>query len=297
MKKETYHKSVLTNEVLQYLDPQPNKIYVDVTFGGGGHTKAILEKEPNCAVIALDWDERALKNAETLKEKHGDNLELIWGNFAQIYKLLKPLKISKIDGILADFGTSQFQIQQKAGFSFQTETPLDMRMSTAHQRLTASEILNKFPEKKLAQIFFEYGEENQGKKIARAIVEQRKNITFKNTKQLADLICRIKPFKTGQKTHPATKVFQALRIFVNKELENIVSLLKSSISMLNEKGRMVFISFHSLEDRIVKNFFKENSEKLKILTHKATTATEEEIEQNPSSRSAKLRAAFKIVKD
>lgn len=293
MKKEIYHKSVLTNEVLEYLNPKPNKIYIDATFGGGGHTKAILEKEPNCKVIAFDWDERALQNAAPLKEKHGDNLELVWGNFAQIYKLLKPLKITKFDGILADVGTSQFQIHQKAGFSFQTETPLDMRMSTAHQRLTAAEILNKFPEKKIAQIFFEYGEENQSRKIAKAIIEQRKIIPFKDTKQLANLISKIKPFKTGQKKHPATKVFQALRIFVNNELDNINSLLKSSISMLNEKGRMVFISFHSLEDRIVKNFFKENIEKLEILTPKAITATINEIDENPSSRSAKLRAALK----
>jgi len=291
--KEIYHKAVLINEVLQYLDPGVNKIYVDATFGGGGHTQAILEKEPGCKVIGIDWDEKALEHGQALQEKYEDRLKLLWGNFAQIYKLLKKEKIAKIDGLLADFGTSQFQIQHKAGFSFQQDSLLDMRMSPAHGRLKASDILNKTPEKELAKIFFELGEETNSRKIARAIAEKRKTERFKTTLQLAKLIENILPYKKDKKIHPATKTFQALRIFVNKELENINALLHHSINFLNPNGRLVFISFHSLEDRIVKTFFKENSDKLKILTPKAIIASAEEKEANPSARSAKLRAAQK----
>ncbi|MFH1644519.1 MAG: 16S rRNA (cytosine(1402)-N(4))-methyltransferase RsmH [bacterium] len=297
MKNKNYHTSVLTKEVLQYLNPQPGKIYVDATLGGGGHTQTILNAEPKCTVISIDWDELALQNAQSLKKNYGDRLELVWGNFAQLYKLLKQIQIKKIDGILADFGTSQYQIHHKAGFSFQQKTPLDMRMSPAHQKITAQNIIDKMSEKELAQIFFKYGEEKKSFAIAHAIVEQRKIIPIQNTRQLADLIYRINPPKKDQKIHPATKVFQALRIVVNKELENINTLLKTSLSLLNVEGKMVFISFHSLEDRIVKNFFRENSHILKILTPKAITATETEIKLNPSARSAKLRAAEKTVKD
>lgn len=298
IKVQGYHKSVLVNEVLQYLDPQPNKVYIDATFGGGGHTMAILEKEPNCKVIAFDWDAKALEHGQGLLEKYGaDRLEFLWGNFASIYMILKKHKIDRVDGVLADFGTSQTQIFEKDGFSFAKDSFLDMRMSSSHYKTTAAEVLNKSSEEKLANIFFELGEERMARKIAKTIVEERKKKRFKMTSQLVDLIVKIKGPKKGRAAHPATKVFQALRIYVNHELENIESFLQAMPKVLNNHGRVVCISFHSLEDRLVKHFFKEYSQtslkqdKFEILTPRVVTASDEELSINLSARSACLRAA------
>jgi len=292
-----YHKSVLVDEVLTYLNPQPNKVYVDATFGGGGHTQALLDYEPACSVIALDWDIKAIEeNEPKLKEKYGDRLTVLWGNFAHLYKLLKKEKIKSVDGILADFGTSQFQIHHKAGFSFQSNTPLDMRMSPAHQRQTAADIINHYSEQKLATLFFSYGEEPQAKKIARAICAARVIKSITTTRQLSEIIesiIHVHAYREKRGIHPATKVFQALRIEVNHELENITSFLRAAVPFLNPEGRLVCISFHSLEDRIVKNFFKEHTQEVEILTAKPVTASPEELDRNPSSRSAKLRAVLK----
>lgn len=289
-----YHQSVLMLEVLQYLNPQPNKTYLDATFGGGGHTKAILDKEPSCKVIAFDWDPQAIEhNAQPLLNQYGDRLTIIWGNFAHLHRLLKKEKINAVDGILADFGTSQFQIFQEDGFSFLRDSPLDMRMSSAHQRTTAADILNNYPERDLADLLFEYGEEAQAKKIARAVVEERKKGDFVTTKQLASLIEKTIGFRGNGSVHPATKTFQALRIEVNHELENIKLFLAAAVQHLNPGGNLVCISFHSLEDRLVKTFFRDHQDKVSILTNKPITATEEELKQNRSSRSAKLRAAKK----
>lgn len=293
-----YHKPVLVKEVLQWLDPKPNKVYVDATFGGGGHTRAILLKEPNCSVIAIDWDQNALeKNGPKLQEEFPGRLNFIWGNFSYLSKLLKKNGYSSVDGILADFGTSQFQIFELPGFSFSRDTFLDMRMSPSHQKITAAEVINKSSEEKLADIFFQLGEERFARRIARAIVENRKKRPITTTGQLADIIEHVVPRNPKIKIHPATRVFQALRIYVNNELDNIKSFLASSLSVLNPDGNLVCISFHSLEDRIVKQYFKDHEcdhfqkKCLKILTPKAIEATQEEIEENPSSRSAKLRAA------
>lgn len=292
-----YHKSVLVSEVLQYLDPQPGKTYIDATFGGGGHTKAILDHEPNCRVIAFDWDAQALEHGQGLLEQYGERLEFLWGNFASIYMILKKHKIDKVDGILADFGTSQTQIFTKEGFSFAQDSFLDMRMSTAHYKTTAAEVLNKSSEDKLANIFFELGEERASRKIAQMIVQERKKKRFKMTSQLVDLIVKIKGPKRGNAAHPATKVFQALRIYVNHELENIEIFLQALPKILNNQGRVVCISFHSLEDRTVKHFFREfghaslNPGKFEILTPRVITASDEELKVNLSARSACLRAA------
>ena len=297
IKKDGYHKTVLISEVLQYLDPQPGKTYIDATFGGGGHTAAILAKEPNCKVIALDWDTVALEQAQPLLEQYGERLELLWGNFASIYMIMKKHKIEKVDGVLADFGTSQHQIFEKDGFSFNKDSYLDMRMSTAHYKTTAAEILNKSSEEKLANIFFDLGEERESRKIAKLIVEERKKKKFKMTSQLVDLLIRVKGPKRGNASHPATKVFQALRIAVNHELENIESFLQAMPKVLNLGGKVVCISFHSLEDRTVKQFFKEyhhvtiNQGRFEILTPRVVTASEAELKENLSSRSACLRAA------
>ncbi|HBR70168.1 TPA: 16S rRNA (cytosine(1402)-N(4))-methyltransferase [Candidatus Dependentiae bacterium] len=291
-----YHKSVLVNEVLFYLNPQPKGIYIDATFGGGGHTRAILTKEPTCRVIAFDWDRVALeKHAAEIKEEFGERITLLWGNFAQMQRLLKKeLNITQVDGILADFGTSQAQIFEKEGFSFAVDSFLDMRMSPAHQKMTAAYVINNASERELATIFFEFGEERYSRKIARAIVEERKKHAIERTKHLADLIESVLG-KRGH-IHPATKVFQALRIYVNKELDNIKMLLQQSLELLSEGGRLVCISFHSLEDRLVKRFLVEHpclvgNKGFEILTKNIVVATEEEIGENPSSRSARLRAA------
>ena len=294
----TYHKPVLINEVLTYLDPKPGKLFLDVTFGGGGHTRALLEADPTCKVIALDWDTVAIDtNAPALEEEFGDRFKILWGNLALLYRIVKKEKIGPFDGILADFGTSQFQIHERDGFSFAKNTPLDMRMSPAHQQLTAAEIVNTYTEADLEKLFFELGEDPHGRRYARAIVQQRVKKAIKTTQDLVDVIELVNPVKAfkGQfKIHPATKVFQALRIVVNDELNNIKGFLSAAIASLKPHGRLVCISFHSLEDRLVKNFFLQHNQALTILTKKPVTAQPVELEENPSSRSAKLRVVEKV---
>ncbi len=291
MEQKSYHVPVLMREVIEYLAIKPHGTYVDATFGGGGHTRAILEAEPKCSVIALDWDKRAIEvNGPPLEEEFGSRVTLIWGSFANITQLLKKQSVYKVDGILADLGTSQYQIARQPGFSFTIESPLDMRMSPAHFKTTAYDVVNRATESELAQIFFEFGEEHNARKIARVIVYERKKKPIKTTTELADLIKKIIP-PFSRRIHPATKVFQALRIFVNDELNNAKSLLTQSINLLDTHGRIVCISFHSLEDRIVKNFFREHKDVLEVLTKKVVIPTEEEVRRNPSARSSKLRAA------
>lgn len=281
----------MPDEMLTYLNPQPGGIYVDATFGGGGHTRKILDAEPTCTVIALDWDAHALElNAPAMQEIYGERFIPMAGSFAHIHRILKKLSIEKVHGIIADFGTSQYQIKNLPGFSFTIPTPLDMRMSPGHHKITAYEIVNKASEEELAHIFFEYGEEHASRKIARLIVEERKMRPIATTTDLAQLIMKIvKPF--SRSIHPATKVFQALRIVVNDELDNIRSLLAASLQLLTPGGRIVCISFHSLEDRIVKQFFKAHTDTLMTLTPKVILPSTEECARNPSARSAKLRAA------
>ncbi|MBT4856002.1 16S rRNA (cytosine(1402)-N(4))-methyltransferase RsmH [bacterium] len=295
------HKPVLVQEVLEYLDPQPGKVYVDVTFGAGGHTREILQAEPNCKVIAFDWDKESIKKfAPPLEKEFPGRIQVLWGNFSLLYRLVKKNKIKQIDGILADFGTSQMQIFERDGFSFKIDTPLDMRMSAAHHKITAAEVLNKASARDLQYIFSEYGEERYSRTIALAIVEERKTKKFRTTKDLADFVAKVVPY-TKRKIHPSTRVFQALRIYVNKELDNIKAFLVAALEVLPKNGRLVCISFHSLEDRLVKEFFRNNpcvvGKGLKSLTKKLVTATDEEIAENPSCRSARLRAAQVCIDD
>lgn len=298
MQINTYHKPVLVDEVITYLAPKPHGTYIDVTFGGGGHTRAILTAEPTAKVIAIDWDETALSmNAAPLEQEFGNRFMKIWGNFAQLPELLKKNKIGPVDGILADFGTSQFQLKEQEGFSFASDTWLDMRMAPSFFKITAYDIVNKSSEKELETIFREYGEEIFARRIARAIVEERRKKPIKTTAQLANIVVGVVPHKTGHnkgrhRIHPATRVFQALRIVVNEELENIQALLQNSLKVLKPGGRIVCISFHSLEDRIVKHFFKTHQDTFEILTPKIVVPTEEECYRNPSARSSKLRAAM-----
>jgi len=286
----TYHKPVLIKEVIEYLALKPHGVYLDVTFGGGGHTRAILEAEPTCSVIACDWDSVALeKNGYPLQEEFPGRLTLLWANFAQIDKKLKKEGIEHVDGILADFGTSQYQLTERDGFSFFNDSPLDMRMSPSHQKVTAHELVNKATEAKLYEIFKYLGEENRARLFARLIIEERAKKPIHTTRQLATLIERVSP-RDKKKTHPATKIFQALRIYVNKELENIRSFFPSALRILKPDARILCISFHSLEDRLVKDFFR-NELSLDTISEKVIVASPEEVRENPSSRSAKLRVA------
>lgn len=293
-----YHKTVMVDEVLQYLNPQPNGLYCDVTFGSGGHTKAILDSQPECRVVSVDWDATSIETyAPALEEKYGDRLTIVWGNFAQLYRLLHKAKIPKVDGILADFGTSQMHIKERAGFSFYKDSVLDMRMSPAHQQVTAEQVINKSSEEKLCEIFWQLGQEINAKKIVAAIIEARQRKPIQTTRELALIVekavSRSGGGKRSSKIHPATKVFQALRIYVNHELNNISGFLSGALQVLKPNGLLLCISFHSLEDRIVKQFFKEKAEegKLEIVTKHVVIPTAEEIAKNPSSRSAKLRVA------
>jgi len=290
----TKHKPVFVEEVLYYLDLKPEGVYLDATFGSGGHTQSILEQKQHCSVVALDWDVNALETyGQPLQEQWGDQLRLVWGNFALLYKIAKKEKIGPFDGILADFGTSQIQIMERPGFSIFRDTPLDMRMSPAHQRLTAAEVIDKASEQKLCDIFLQFGEERYAKRIAQVIVQERLRRPIKTTVQLAQLIERIVPTRKGEKIHPATRVFQALRIYVNKELDNIKAFLAAAVRLLKPEGRLVCICFHSLEDRIVKEFFQKNAQEkqLIVLTPNVIMPSEQEVKCNPSARSAKLRAA------
>ncbi len=288
-----YHKTVMVDEVLEYLNPQPDKIYCDVTFGSGGHTKAILNKQQKCRVVAVDWDATSIDTyAPALEEKYQDRLQILWGNFSNLYRLLQKAKIGKVDGILADFGTSQMHIKERAGFSFSRDTELDMRMSPAHQQITAEHVVNKSSEEKLCEIFWQLGQESHAKKIVAAIIEARQKRPIHTTRELAMIIEKVVP-RGRSKIHPATKVFQALRMFVNQELNNITGFLSGAMQVLKPDGLLLCISFHSLEDRIVKQFFKDKEEegKLEIITKHVVIPTAEEITKNPSSRSAKLRVA------
>ncbi len=295
MESVTQHKPVLVQEVLDALKIAPGNVYLDVTFGGGGHTRAILAADPTVTVFALDWDLKAVDRAEPFLEEYGSRLKLMWGSFGHLYKLEKKYKFPLFNGILADFGTSQDQIHGADGFSFMHDTPLDMRMSQGHFKTTAAHVVNYATEQELCEIFWTYGEENRAKEIVRRIIDARKKTKIKTTKQLADVVEHALGPRRNSRIHPATKVFQALRIFVNKELENITSFLPAAFKLLAPEGRLACISFHSLEDRLVKEFCKtvEKEGSGSSVYARPVTPSEEEIIHNPSSRSSKLRVLEK----
>lgn len=289
-----YHIPVLMQQVLDTLITKQDGLYVDATFGGGGHSKAILEHFPQSNILGIDWDKDAHDNATPLLEAYPERLSIVFGNFGHLYKILKKQGVHGVEGILADFGTSQHQIHHKEGFSFAHNTPLDMRMSNSHFTTTAASIIAYATPEELRHILWTYGEEQQAKRIVNAIVEERKKWKIKTTGHLAELIEKIIP-RRGAVTHPATKTFQALRIVVNKELQNIESFLPAAFEALKPGARLACISFHSLEDRLVKEFFKQKERETtgRIMTKKALIADEQERTANPSSRSAKLRVLEK----
>lgn len=301
----SYHIPVLLKEVLKYLDIKQDHWYIDCNLGGGGHTEAILKAGGKVLGIDLDPDainEVAQKYQIEVKTI-GDHLEAVsanlilhQSNFANLADVVKSHELEKIQGILFDLGVSSHQLETgERGFSFNTDAPLDMRMNPT-QGATATDLVNGLYEKELSRLFWEYGEENFAKPIARRIVEYRNSKKIETTDELAKIILSVRHRTPSDRTHPATRIFQALRIAVNDELRSLEEVLPQAVEVLAPHGRLVIISFHSLEDRIVKKFFNklEQENKLKILTDKPIIATDEEVEFNVRSHSGKLRVAEKI---
>jgi len=288
------HTAVLKKETLEVLDPKPGENFIDGTFGGGGHSLAILEKiAPNGRLLGIDQDPEIIKRSRLLNP----GLILINDNFANLENIVRENSFSNVHGILLDLGFSSWHLEESGkGFSFQKDEPLDMRYGQ-NTELTAAEILNSWPGKEIEKILKEYGQERFAEKIALEIVKARTIKKITGTGQLAEIIKKAVPARYGrQRIHPATKTFQALRITVNNELDNLKKVLPQAINILEAGGRLAIISFHSLEDKIVKNFFKENFQKgiLEILTKKPILPSGEEIKSNLRARSAKLRAARKL---
>ncbi len=280
------HVPVLSRELIEGLNIRPGGHYLDATVGGGGHSQLILEAAPDVRVTAIDRDAEALAAAKAKLEPYGDRIHFWQGNFAEY----EPLAL-QFDGIIADLGVSsaQFDIAER-GFSFRHTADLDMRMDRS-QSLTAGDIINHWGEAQLAKVFYEYGEERLSRQIARRIVEQR---PFQTTTELAEAIAHSVPRKYRYgRIHPATRVFQALRIAVNQEIASLETFLNKAPNWLKLGGRIGIISFHSLEDRIVKHSFRD-SPLLRVLTKKPITPQEKELDENPRSRSAKLRFAERV---
>jgi len=294
------HIPVLQKEVLKYLDPRPNENFIDATFGEGGHSRMILEKiKPKGKILAIEIDPELYK-IDISKFQQQKRLILVNDSYVNLERIVRKYNFGPIDGILFDLGMCLWHLEEsKRGFSLKREEYLDMRFSPKFTTLTAAQILNTWSKKDISKILKHYGQEKFASKIAQLIVEERKKRPLKTTFQLVEIVKKAIPKRYQfRKIHPATKVFQALRIAVNQELENLKKGLNQSLKVLAKNGRLVVISFHSLEDRIVKRFFKEKQEEniLKILTKKPITPTQKEISDNPRSRSAKLRASIKLCK-
>jgi len=292
------HKPVLLQKVIEYISPSQGEIFVDATFGWGGHAKAMLETlQPGGRIVGIDRDEEqlqetALRFRDAIDSK---SLTLLEGNFGNIRKLLDGANIGLVDGCLLDLGVSSMQIDDaERGFSFLSDGPLNMRMNRRGRGARAADLIRKLPEKDLANLIFEYGEERYSRRIARAIVAARKKQRIETTCQLADIVARSMPGRG--RIHPATRTFQALRIAVNRELDALEAFLEQIRDVLKLGGRVVVISFHSLEDRMVKRHFKAAASEgfLSLLNKKPIQAERGEIRSNPRSRSAKLRAAQRI---
>ncbi|MBI5590497.1 MAG: 16S rRNA (cytosine(1402)-N(4))-methyltransferase RsmH [Deltaproteobacteria bacterium] len=309
-----HHIPAMPREVAYYLNCQPGKIYVDCTLGGCGHARGICEKMiPGGMLIGIDQDADAIQNAEVALKDYLQHVHLFHGNFAQTADFLSQLNIDAVDGMLLDLGLSFHQIAQSGrGFSFKADEPLDMRMDVRSDT-TAAELLHQLDEADLADLFFRYGEERHSRAIARKIVEIRKRQTISTSRQLAEIVSgAVPPFaRYKQKIHPATRVFMALRIAVNHEIERLEEFLKQAADLLNPGGRLCVLSFHSLEDRMVKQHMRELQSRCtcpsdfprcvcnkvpraRMLTSKAVRPTENEIQQNPMARSTRLRAMEKL---
>ena len=305
------HDPVMLPEVLQALEPRDGAVYVDGTFGAGGYTRAILEAA-DCTVVALDRDCGVEKYAQDLKKKYGARFVFINGCFGDVETLLKNKGFEKVDGFVLDLGVSSMHLDQPdRGFSFRFNGPLDMRMDTTSGE-TAADLVNKMKEGDLADLIYKYGEERRSRKIANRIINQRAQKPFETTIELAEAVRAVVPRSPKDKSDPATRTFQALRIAVNDELGELERALAAAENILNPGGNLVVVTFHSLEDSIVKNFIREKSGRVSggsrhlpqiespvtepvfvALYNKAVSPSEQEVSRNSRSRSAKLRAATK----
>lgn len=302
------HIPVMVPEILKYLEVSSGGRYIDCTLGEGGHTKSLLEaSNPGGEVLGIDADHEAIEVSKNRLEEYGERFIYENSNFKNIKKIAMKSKFVPCHGILFDLGVSSLQLDKESrGFSFRRKAPLDMRFSI-NQTLTAQDVLNTFSESEISDILYQYGEERQSRKIAKLIIENR---PLSNADELSDLIKK-NIRQTNYKINPATKTFQALRIYINEELNSLSQALEQSLEILGVGGRMAVISYHSLEDRIVKNFFKKESKycicppnipecdcghfpKLKIITKKPVSPSQSEIEANKRSRSAKLRVVERI---
>jgi 16S rRNA (cytosine1402-N4)-methyltransferase len=304
---EFYHEPIMGAEILHALEPVEGKQVFDGTLGGGGHSELLLENGAH--VIGCDQDGAAIEHAERRLARFGDSFLPLRGNFSDMDELLASAGMDQVDGILLDVGVSSRQLDDASrGFSFREEGKLDMRMDDRVE-FSAAELVNEWPEDELVRIFREYGEENRARRIASEIVSARGKAPIETTLQLAEVVERAKPRTSGR--HPATKVFQALRIAVNREIECLETALEKSVSFLAPGGVLAVVSFHSLEDRIVKRFLRERSAEMldrpewpeprrnpdyafRLPSRRAIMPDEEEVERNPRSRSAKLRVAVRV---
>jgi 16S rRNA (cytosine1402-N4)-methyltransferase len=307
------HRPVMEKEVIQHLVRRSDGIFVDATVGDGGHAEAICKKlEPPGMLIGLDWDEEALKRAENRLEAYKGRIKLLHHSYADLEQILLSLEIDGVDGILIDLGASTLQLMDpERGFSYQHEGDLDMRMDR-RSSLTAKDVINQYSEEQLAAIFFSYGEERWSKKIAALIVREReKSGPITESKKLADIVREAIPARFRRHGgHPSRKIFQALRLEVNRELDNISVVLPQVIKALIPGGRICIIAYHSLEDRLIKRFFRQETgrcdcppnkpcvcdrkARLNILTGKALKPSPSEIDDNPRARSARMRVAEKL---
>jgi len=300
MDNEIKHIPVFLAESVDYmLSGRKTGVYVDATLGGGATTQEVLNRlEPSARVISIDRDRSVVLTA-SLRFKSYANFTAVWENYRELDSILKNLNIPSIDGIVFDLGLSSIQLDDpQRGFSFRLDSQLDMRMDPDKTEISAYDLLNSLDELELRQLFRELGEERWAGRIASRIVETRRSEPIDTTAKLAQLVCRAIPgkFQHSRRIHPATRIFQALRIAVNDELSAVSEGIEKAINLLSPGGRIVVLSYHSGEDRIVKNLFKRFSieKKFQILTRKPLVPQEEEIERNPRARSAKLRAGERL---
>jgi len=306
------HYSVMLNEVVDNLNVNSNGIYVDCTAGGGGHSLEILKKLKNGKLISIDKDLDAINECKQKFLDYSKNSILVHNDFHNYKEILKELEIEKVDGVIIDLGVSSFQIDTpERGFSYRFDAPLDMRMNQ-EQSLTAFEVVNNYTEEELSDIFFKYGEEKFSRKIAKKIVEYRKTKDIETTLELVKVIESVLPAKVlYEKGHSSKRIFQAIRIEVNNELDELKNCLKDMVESLKENGRICVLTFHSLEDRIVKETFKElatdcicpkevpicvcnHKRTINLVSRKPILASEKELNENSRSASAKLRIAEKV---
>ncbi len=307
------HKPVLLKETMDMLAPRPGGLYVDCTMGGGGHAYEIIKRAmPGGKLLALDQDAAAIAAGKEKLAQFGQSVQIIKANFSQLAQVAKEVAWGQVNGILFDIGVSSYQLDEKErGFSYMNNGPLDMRMDATANVPTAADIINKTEEKILADLIYQYGEERYSRRIAKRIVEAREIKPITTTRELVELIRGAIPSSNGEDQHPAKRTFQALRIAVNNELKILEKGLMDAFDLLAPGGRLAVITFHSLEDRIVKEMFRQwgrgcicppempictcnHQPEVLVLTRKPIIATKEEIEANPRARSAKLRVAEKI---